>query len=220
MSNKNDDWTFKVQAPKKNQSEEITKTDTNTMLARNRAPKLTIENKKPVRASTRTALYNELKKEQDEKVKKDVIVYPSIQKRAIALVLDLALWVGLFLFAKQIAPMIKGIVLNSINNSQYQYLSNLKYLEKIILASLFFIFYFLLDFYPTRFYNTSPGKRLLGLRVRGMENFTLTTEQAFMREFVFRPIAIFTGIGLIIPLLNENNRSLHDFIVQTQVVED
>lgn len=220
MSNKNDEWTFKVQAPKKNQSEEITKTDTNTMLARNRVPKLTIEQRKPVKATTRTALYNELKKEQDDKVKKDIIVYPSIQKRAIALLLDLALWVGIFIFAKQLAPMVKGLLLNSINNDQYQYLEKFKYLEKSILFSICFIFYFFLDFYPTRFYNTTPGKRLLGLRVRGMEDFTLTTEQALMREFIFRPIAIFTGIGLIIPLLNENNRSLHDFIVQTQVVED
>ncbi len=220
MSNKNDEWTFKVQAPKKNQSEEITKTDTNTMLARNRAPKLTIEHRKPAKASTRTALYNELKKEQDDKVKKDIIVYPSIQKRGIALILDLVLWVGIFLFAKQLAPMVKGILLNSINNDQYQNFAKFKYLEKSILISISFIFYFILDFYPTRFYNTTPGKRLLGLRVRGMEDFTLTTEQALMREFIFRPISIFTGIGLIIPLLNENNRSLHDFITQTQVVED
>jgi len=220
MSNKNDEWTFKVQAPKKNQSEEITKTDTNTMLARNRVPKLTIEQRKPAKATTRTALYNELKKEQEDKVKKDVIVYPSIQKRGIALVLDLMLWVGLFIFAKQWAPMLKGIVLNSVSNDQYQMISKIKYLDKLIAGSIFFILFFLLDFYPTRFYNTSPGKRLLGLRVRGMEDFTLTTEQALMREFIFRPISIFTGIGLIIPLLNENNRSLHDFITQTQVVED
>lgn len=220
MNKKNDDWTFNVQAPKKNQKDEVTKTDTNTMLARNRGPKLTIEERKPSKVSTRTSLYNELKKEQEEKVKKDVIVYPSVQKRGIALILDLVLWAMLFMFAKQLAPIIKNIIISSISNDQYQLISKFKHLDKVIIGSIFVIFYFFLDFFPTRYYNTSPGKRILGLRVRGIEDFTLTTEQAFMREFVFRPISIFTGIGLIIPLLNENNRSLHDFIVQTQVVED
>jgi uncharacterized RDD family membrane protein YckC len=70
------------------------------------------------------------------------------------------------------------------------------------------------------FFNTSLGKRIFGLRVRGDHFYTLNFGLAFQREFIFKPISAGLVIGLIFPFFNKEKKSLHDKFAGTFVIKE
>ena len=66
----------------------------------------------------------------------------------------------------------------------------------------------------------SPGKGLVGIRVVSREGGTLTVREALVRTLVLPFSLLFLGIGLLMILVQKEQRGLHDLVGRTAVVYD
>jgi uncharacterized RDD family membrane protein YckC len=73
---------------------------------------------------------------------------------------------------------------------------------------------------PLSFFNTSLGKKIMKLRVRGDQAYTISLSKAFQRELIFKPISMILLVGFIMPFFTENQKSLHDKLAGTMVIKD
>ena len=72
---------------------------------------------------------------------------------------------------------------------------------------------------PVAFFNISFGKKIIGLRIRGTENYRLSISQAFNRELIFKPLGIIIIAGFITPFISKKEQSIHDMLTNTIVIE-
>jgi uncharacterized RDD family membrane protein YckC len=73
---------------------------------------------------------------------------------------------------------------------------------------------------PVAFFNTSFGKKIMGLRIRGIETYSLSVSTAFSRELIMKPISIILIAGFITPFISKKALSVHDFLAKTIVIKD
>lgn len=52
-------------------------------------------------------------------------------------------------------------------------------------------------------FNNSFGKKILKLKVRGDEKYTLSINEAITREFIAKPLSIACLAGFILPFFNK-----------------
>jgi uncharacterized RDD family membrane protein YckC len=100
----------------------------------------------------------------------------------------------------------------------------LEFSEKIFMNSMIgsacFIVLFFLIIIPVAFFNTSFGKKILGLRIRGNEKYTLTISEAFLREFILKPLSVILIAGFITPFYTKKRLSIHDMLSGTFVIDE
>jgi uncharacterized RDD family membrane protein YckC len=157
---------------------------------------LKLDHSKVVPSMTRSELYEKLKKEEDA-LNKDVINYGPIYKRALASILDYSIYGGVYFLVIEN----KDLYVNFLN-------------QNILFGILIFIFIY----FPVRFYNGTIGKLVLGLRVRGEGQYTLSTFQVLLREIVLKPVGLISIIDWAFILFNKEQKSIHDYISKTLVV--
>jgi uncharacterized RDD family membrane protein YckC len=213
-----EEWSFGINEKELPQMPTINNSDFDQEEVTERPQKLKIE-ATGVRHSTRTSMYNEMLAQQKENTE-DVIVSAPVVKRGIALILDLFLMLGISYVAINLIPITKLLISFPMDKYKFVWRLSDKNLSYLMMGINSLVMYFFLVFFPTLFYNTSFGKRIMNLRVRGIDQYTLSFEQAFFRDFLFRPVSILSGVGLIVPFFNKEKKSLHDFLTKTQVVED
>ncbi len=181
--------------------------------------KLALDDKGYKPAKTRVEMYNELEKE-EKKIEEDVFVYANPIFRGVAFVIDMAFIYGLYLLAHQLVKPVTFLIQLFLDKYKLQImLSQEIYLNIVLAASLFFVALFGV-LVPLAFFNTSLGKRIFGLRVRGDEFYTLNLGLAFQREFIFKPISAGLVIGFIYPFFNKEKKSLHDKFAKTFVIKE
>ncbi len=213
---KNEDWEFKIEieekvAPKKSkigQAKIQEKVEVN-LETDNRVSKF----------QTRTALYEELQREQ-KLLEKDVIVTAPVFKRGIALAIDLLFFAFLFKLSEFFIFLTKFLC--SLPMERYKFVWNFSdaTMFKAFWGFNFLLCLFFFHLIPVYSYNTTLGKKILGLRVRGSAQYTLNFSQVVLREILLRPLSILLVIGFIVPFFNADRRSIHDYIAKTQVILD
>ena len=170
-------------------------------------------------AKTRMQLYNELKKD-EVVVDLDVYEYASYFERGAALALD-----AIFIFVLyQIVIFITPYEFNSIQYFLNNYNTEFIFGEAILLSMLFILTTITTAFIgviiPMAFFNHSFGKKFLKLKVRGVDKYTISINEAIVREFFYKPISIISIAGFILPFYDKEKRSFHDKMVKTIVIKD
>ena len=181
--------------------------------------KLKLDEKGYKPSRTRVEMYNELER-QEKKLDEDVFVYANPIFRGIAFIIDLGFMYGLYLLAHLLVKPITFVIQLFLDKYKLQImLSQDLYLMSVLVFSICFVA-LLGVLVPLAFFNTSLGKRIFGLRVRGDDFYTLNLGLALQREFIFKPISVGLVIGFIFPFFNKEKKSLHDKFARTFVIKD
>lgn len=177
--------------------------------------KLDTDSYKP--AKTRQQMYDELKKE-EEILDQDVYYYAPVVKRGAALILDLAFMFLLYKVVLKAVPWEIKISEFCMNKYHLQFMFGHAALVKlfILINSLVATFYGIVM--PVAFYNNTIGKKFLNLKVRGVDKYTLTISEAFIREIIYKPISIVCIAGFFVPFYNKEKQSVHDKLANTIVI--
>lgn len=219
MTNKdNGDWDFgNLQV--KEETEE--KTNTRRMRPDKILTKkdLTLDEKNIPKARTRTALAKEMQTVDDSN-DADVYELAPIPKRAIAFIIDSAFLVAILFSVQMTAPLIRKILQHFLDVYRLHFLISDNLVMKMILFSSAFLALFFLVIIPVSFFNHSLGKKMTGLKVRGIEKYTLTLGEAIKRELIMKPISILIVAGFVTPFFSKQRLSIHDMVMKTLVVED
>lgn len=179
--------------------------------------KLDYDVQKP--AKTRQQLYNEMKQE-EVILDQDIYQYASVLERGIALALD---FVFLFILFKAIVFFVPlELKLAELFMARYkvEFILGNALLSKFFFGANVVVAIFSGIVFPMAFFNSSFGKKFLGLKVRGDEKYTLTITEAFLREVVMKPIGMGCLIGFVLPFFGGKDRkSLHDKVMHTFVIK-
>lgn len=193
-----------------------------TSIVKSKAPKepaLKLEKVDYNARATRTGLYNELKKK-EARIEEDLYAYASPVSRGIALIVDLAFVFGLVKGAAFLPPVLLTFVNLFLNKYKLVLIFPMDVFNQILygasLAGLIFFFVII----PTAFFNVSLGKKLTGLRVRGVDKYTLSIGQSFKREIFFKPLSLLLIAGIVMPFFTKHKQSLHDRMADTMVVKE
>ncbi|MEA9355909.1 RDD family protein [Bacteriovorax sp. PP10] len=179
--------------------------------------KLDYDTQKP--AKSRQQLYNEMKQE-EEILDQDVYQYASIVERGISLAIDCVFIFILYKLVVFLVPLEFKLSHYFMDQYKIQFMFGEAAFIKLLLilstiAALFFGIVF-----PMAFFNNSLGKKLVGLKVRGDEKYTLTISEAFMREVIMKPISMGCLVGFVLPFFGGKERkSLHDKVMHTFVIK-
>lgn len=155
-----------------------------------------------------------------EKETGDVYNCAPLYKRAIAFIIDSLFLVGLYYLVELIAPLWLKIIHYFLDSYKLQ----LMIPEALVIKAIFFVGGFMSLFFlvviPVAFFNHSLGKKILGLKVRGEDKYSISIMTAFSREIIMKPISLLILAGLITPFFSKKKLSIHDMITHTFVVED
>ncbi|MBC7714761.1 MAG: RDD family protein [Rhizobacter sp.] len=172
-------------------------------------------------AKTRTALYNELTKNDKVMEEEDYYEFSNPVFRGIALGVDL-IFTAVIVKAAILASPIEGKLLHALFLDKYklQFMFGEEAMLKMItVLSVFFVLFFLIVI-PVAFFNVSLGKKLTKLRVRGDGKYSLSIAQAFQRELIYKPIGMACLAGFILPFFDKKKKSLHDKMTRTFVIKE
>jgi uncharacterized RDD family membrane protein YckC len=179
--------------------------------------KLDDKNYRP--AKTRAELYREMQLEEEVEIK-DIYDFANPYKRGSALVIDLAFIYIVISFALLLAPYELSIAQHFLDLYKHEFIFARETMVTglDILNTLAAIFFMIIV--PLSFFNCSLGKKLMRLRVRGDQTYTISITKAFQREIIFKPISMILIVGFIMPFRDPNSQSLHDKMAGTLVIKD
>lgn len=214
-SAESEEWEFNIQAPKVAEENSHKRAP----IAKRKQEGLVLDQASAPKTRTRSAMAQEL----DRGIEKHPVEefnLASYFSRGLAFIFD-----TLFLFAslftvKFSTPIIKQIIQYGLDNYKYKInISDLLFSNIVMGVSSILIVFFIVVI-PVAFFNTCLGKKIFGLRVRGSGQYTLTINEAFKREIIFKPLSVLLLIGFITPFFSEKRLSLHDMLARTMVVTD
>lgn len=170
-------------------------------------------------AKSRQQLYNEMKQE-EAILDQDVFQYASIVERGISLALDFGFIFLLYKLVVFLVPLEFKLSHYFMDQYKIQFIFGDAALSKLLLIVSTIAAVFCGIVFPMAFFNNSFGKKLVGLKVRGDEKYTLTISEAVMREVVMKPISMGCLIGFVLPFFTGKERkSLHDKVMHTFVIK-
>lgn len=170
------------------------------------------------KTKTRSAMASEMHKE-DPRGQSDLYSLASIPKRGIALFIDLAFLAAIFYVIKFTGPLWRQVMQLFLDKYNLQLWIPERFVLNGILIVTGFIALNVCIVFPVTFFNHSLGKKLLGLKIRGQEQYTLTIGQIFGRELIVKPLSILLLAGFITPFFAKKRASLHDMASHTFVIE-
>ncbi len=146
---------------------------------------------------------------------REISMKPSLVARFFASVMD-SLYVGFLLgLATTITSM--DIYFEDLEKE----LGFSEYFAEFPFASvdvlLFVVLFFFLYIVPIGIWSVSPGKKLMGLKIRSTGGESVGLLTAIWREIIFKPISIVSILGLLPILFNKDGKALHDFLSGTYV---
>lgn len=179
---------------------------------------LTLEEAPTIR--TRGALYTELSKDERVKTEEDYYEFPSPVSRLISLLIDTLFAFVLIRLSFFTAPLLVKVFNIFLNRYKLVMWFSQEVLLKMATISVTAAIFFLMIVIPAAFYNTSLGKKITGLRVRGDKKYTISLTQAFKREIIFKPLSMASLVGFVLPFFDKKKKSLHDRFAGTFVIKD
>lgn len=214
--NKNQDWEFKVNYPdkkNKNLESEI------SAPVLEKQSSLVLDDTISNRPKTRTAMAKVLEKEKIDDIR-NCYSLASIPKRGLAFVLDLVFFYFIFLIVKFSSSSVRGAIGRFVDGHNYKIIISEAIVMKLIMGGLGLIILFFWVVIPVSFFNVSFGKKLLGLRVRGTDKYSISIIQAFMRELVMKPLSFLIIAGFFTPFISKKRLSIHDMLADTIVIDE
>ncbi len=199
MSDKdNQDWDFKVKVEEP-KTEEIEKKKPARQKIIQKKEKLEVEDA-PKYEKTRGELYKQMQAEED-RLSTDAFELANHVNRLIAVVIDYAV----ICFAML-------ILFKNLNRIEVDFP------PIAILGAAFFVLFLVLIVIPTAKYGQTIGKKILGIQVRGEENFSINIVVAFQRELMklILPVSI---LGMFTALSDKKRRTYVDKTMGTFVIE-
>lgn len=179
--------------------------------------KLELDDSPRVKNVTREEMYNELQGKQDLT---DLNIYASYLKRSVAYIIDTFFLGTIIVISKKLIVFNYFITSFFMNRYHLKWMLPFDMLDKIMWTLNFSILFLFLVIIPLSFYYVTLGKKIMGIYLRGEEQFSLPIEVVIVRELILKPISLVTLIGIFLPFFNKKKKSLHDFILKTIVVVD
>jgi uncharacterized RDD family membrane protein YckC len=178
---------------------------------------LTLDEAALPRTRTRSAMAMEMGDEGEEKNEFNLASY---FKRGFALVFDTTFFYLLLIFIKWSAPIFRQIIQFFLDKYNLEFLIPEALVLKIIMGLLGILAVLFLIIIPVSFFNTSFGKKIFNLKIRGRERYTISLSLAVKRELILKPLSIIILAGFITPFFSKNRLSIHDMIAETIVIEE
>lgn len=217
-----EDWEFSKVLTNSDNGPEVSKTKSEIKIIRKknkRERKLVLDEAPIPRTKTRSAMAIELQEKKDNSLR-DEFTYAPLYKRGLAFILD-CVFLGTLLYAvKFSSPLWRQLIKYFMDSYNLKFLIS----ESLVMKGVYFISGFISLFFciviPVSFFNLSFGKKLLGLRIRGVDKYTISLSEAFNRELIAKPISILLIAGFVTPFLSKKRLSVHDMITDTFVIEE
>jgi uncharacterized RDD family membrane protein YckC len=169
---------------------------------------------------TRNSLYAELEKEEKLMTDEDYYDFAPFPQRGIAFLIDCVFIFFLIEVAIFLRPLLFKIIYHFLDNYHLElWFSDAILMQTLLYAESFLMLFFMVVI-PLAFFNTSLGKKITGLRVRGDDKYTLSITQAFQRELFYKPLGLACLVGVVLPFFDKKKKSLHDKITRTFVIKD
>jgi uncharacterized RDD family membrane protein YckC len=181
--------------------------------------KLTLEETN-YKSRTRNSMYSELAKEEKLMTDEDYYDFAPFPQRAIALLVDCVFIFFLIKTAIFLRPLLFKVVYLFLDKYHLELWISDPILMQVLLYTASFLILFFMIVIPLAFFNTSLGKKITGLRVRGDDKYTLSITQAFQREIFYKPLSLACLVGVVLPFFDKKKKSLHDKITRTFVIKD
>jgi uncharacterized RDD family membrane protein YckC len=169
---------------------------------------------------TRNSMYAELAKEDKIMTEEDYYDFAPFPQRGISLIVDSLFIFCLIKTAIFFGPLFFKLVYLFLEKYHLELWISDKILLQVLVYGESFLMLFFLVVIPVAFFNTSLGKKLMGLRVRGDNKYTLSINQAFQRELFYKPLGLIFLVGIGMPFFDKKKKSLHDKITGTFVIKD
>lgn len=222
MSDKKDDRDYTLVKPKIKYEESTAMPESqvkNTAVLTKKERALALEDT-GFKTRTRGELYKELTKNEKILEDEDYFEFPTPLERGIALAIDTIFIFILINAVIFISPLELKLVQLFFDNYKLQFMLGDQVLQQILLGGTLFWALFFGVVIPTAFFNTSVGKKMTNLRVRGDDKYTLSISQAFQREIIWKPLSVLCLVGFVLPFFDKKKKSLHDKISKTFVIKD
>lgn len=216
---KTDNWEFDKLTTTKAETTAKAELHKREKIVTRQKDKLTLDEAAVPRTKTRSAMAIEMQGVSD-KEDEDIYTYAPVPKRGIALIIDLAFTAGLLHGSKLASPYARKLIQFFLDKYKLQLLIPESLVMPTILGVICFLSLFFFIVIPVAFFNHSLGKKLMGLKVRGDEKYTISISQAFSRELIFKPLSLLIIAGFITPFFSKQKKSVHDMLGHTLVIED
>lgn len=218
MTNRKDsedeDWEFNVNPPevKYEEAKDIKRVTS-------RQKNLALDEAAVPRTKTRSAMALEIEGVKDDELK-DVYSFAPLPRRAVAFVLDAVFLFAIIFAVRFTTPFWRKLIQYFMDHYKLKFLVSESMVVNIIMGLSGFLALFFLIVIPVAFFNTSLGKKILGLRVRGIEKYTISISDAFKRELIMKPLSIAIIAGFITPFISKKRLSIHDMLTHTFVIKE
>jgi uncharacterized RDD family membrane protein YckC len=190
-----------------------------TRILRNESTKLTLDFKAVPQAKTRTAMAFDIQDIKNNDTEKDDYELGPLPLRFIAFFIDVLFTFFLGLLLKWGAPLIRGLIQIVLDKYKLKLIFPEIVVMNFILVISTVVAFFFLVIIPLAFFNLSFGKKMLGLRVRSSEKYSLNISQVIKREIFFKPMGILLIAGFITPFFSKKRLSIHDMLSDTVVIK-
>lgn len=220
-TNNSDEWEFsnlKLSVKPEESEAEVQAKVKSERIAERKKPKLALDESAVPKSKTRSAMAQDLNKAPSKE--EDVFHYASFPKRGIAFILDMFFALFIAFLVKLTSPLLRHVVQLFLDRYKLKFIvPEIFVMNTVIVVDALFITFFMIVI-PLAFYNTSFGKKLLGLRVRSTQRYTISITQAFKRELIYKPLGIIIIAGFITPFFSKMQQSIHDMLTDTVVIEE
>jgi len=187
-----DDWDFRLDANRLSSLQQNVDENSSNIVKEN--PRIFSKNKKLLLEKNQLPKNrNHYQQElQNELKDKDIIYYASLEKRFFATLIDYSF----------LALLLKLSI-------------NFKLRMDVI-----FVIYFVFHIYLMSFKHVSVGKKIMGLMVRGEDEFKLNLSKVLLRELFLKPVSIASVLGVLLAFKHTKRQCMHDKILRTIVIQE
>jgi uncharacterized RDD family membrane protein YckC len=149
----------------------------------------------------------------------ETIVFASLVKRVTAQFIDLLVFFTLFILSAYFVPMGIKVCQFFMERAKLKFAYSMMTTSQLVQLAILTLYVFIVFVVFLSITNTSVGKKVMGLEVRGSEQYPLPVMKAFLREMIFKPLSFLTFVGILYAWVNPAKRTLHDLLSSTIVVE-
>lgn len=142
-------------------------------------------------------------------------------KRAIAFTIDAALFAGIYIGANMQWEKIEFHSLKFLRENQIDQPLDPELFKIVIMGSIVVLAYFIVLGLPVLISRRTWGKSFIGLSIQSSDEEKSTGfMNIIFRELIAKPISLCTVVGPLLLFFNSENRTLHDMVAGTVVMDD
>ena len=220
MSDSDDSWDFKLDKNKPG-SDSTKKTvaiprvkKNNEDLFEEESKKISVKENVTIRRKSRRELAKEYEREEDKFVEPHPdTLYGSLFRRSAALGLDVFVCSLLAIAGLTYFPQFfienENLVSALLGISFY-------HVEFYLLVSFLFIYFFLV-IAPHIVFGASFGKKMMNVKVFGIDREKQGFLKGALRELILKPISLISLVGVLICFFSKKRKMLHDHLIGSEV---